>query len=303
MYRILVVYYSQSGQLGDITMSVTRTLREQKDIEIVYEELKPRPAFPFPWTSEEFFQAFPESVEGIPCLLEPFKAADNGEYDLVMVAYQPWFLSPSIPVHAFFQHSRAKAILAGKPVIIITGCRNMWVMSTERIKQYIRDAGGKPVGNIVLYDKAPNLLSVISIMRWMFTGKKERYGLIPPAGVSSQDTENASKYGDIIYSSIKKANLDSLQENLTKAGAVNVIPELILFERNGSRFFKIWSKFILKKGGYGSKARSARLAAFKYYLLAVLFILSPFGSLFFRIAKPFRRKAMEKQKTLYQSMF
>ena len=301
MYRILVVYYTQSGQLRDIVMSVTSELERQNDIEVIYEELMPEPPFPFPWTSDEFFQAFPESVKGIPCNLQPLKA--SGEFDLVMVAYQPWFLSPSIPIHAFFRLPQTKSLINGKPVVILTGCRNMWVVSTEKIKQYIHEHGGKPVGNIVLYDKHSNLLSVISIMHWMFTGKKEKSGFIPAAGIDQRDIDNASVFGKVMLQSLRSGNLDNMQKELCREGAVDVNPELILFERRGSMFFKIWADFILKKGSYGSKERAARLSAFKYYLLTVIYLISPLGSLVFRLLKPFRKRAIEKQKTLYQSMY
>ena len=65
MKKILVVYYSQTGQLKRIVDSILSPVESQ--VEITYEELKPVPAFPFPWNGMPFFQAFPESVKEIPC--------------------------------------------------------------------------------------------------------------------------------------------------------------------------------------------------------------------------------------------
>jgi hypothetical protein len=236
-----------------------------------------------------FFQAFPESVKGIPCNLQPLKA--SGEFDLVIVAYQPWFLSPSIPIHAFFRLPQTKSLINGKPVVILTGCRNMWVVSTEKIKQYIHEHGGKPVGNIVLYDKHSNLLSVISIMHWMFTGKKEKSGFIPAAGIDQRDIDNASVFGKVMLQSLRSGNLDNMQKELCREGAVDVNPELILFERRGSMFFKIWADFVLKKGSYGSKERAARLSAFKYYLLTVIYLYLSSGIAGFQVAETFQKKS------------
>ena len=183
--KVLVAYYTQTGQLREIVDSVMQPLLKSREIDVAYEEIKPDPAFPFPWTSDQFFQAMPESVKGIPCELEPLSVKGDENFDLIIVAWQPWFLSPSIPIHAFFQQPAARSVLKGKPVVTIIGSRNMWVMAQERIKEYIKSAGGTLVGNIMLYDKAANLLSVISIIRWMFKGKKDRYmKIIPPAGVS-----------------------------------------------------------------------------------------------------------------------
>jgi len=178
----------------------------------------------------------------------------------------------------------------------------MWIMAHERIREYLKPMQAKLVGNIVLYDKAPNLLSVVSIIRWLFTGKKERYlKIIPPAGVSEDDIRNSSRFGDIILDSIRHNDLEHLRTSLVKAGAVDVLPSLVMLEKRGKVFFRLWAAFILKKGGYGDPARIVRVRLFKYYLLIVLYIVSPFAILLYFILKPFRKKALNRQISLYQS--
>jgi hypothetical protein len=300
--KVLVVYYSQTGQLFDIVKSITKPLADN-EIKLYFEELKPKPAFPFPWTGKQFFEAFPESVKGIPCELEPLKVTAEENFDLVIVAYQPWYLSPSIPFHAFFQSEQARKILAGKPVITVVGCRNMWVVAQEKIKQYIREANARLVGNIVLRDKAPNLLSVISIVRWLLKNKKERYlKIIPPAGVSQADIVNAKRFGTTILGALRSNSLNNLQTGLIHQGAVEILPGLVMIEKNGSRIFSIWASFILKKGSYGDPARSLRLELFKYYLFAVIYLISPIGSLVFLISRPFRTGKIKRQVAFYQSV-
>jgi hypothetical protein len=301
--KVLVAYYTQTGQLQEIVNSLTAPLRADDDVELVFEKLKPKPAFPFPWSSDEFFQAMPESVKGIPCELEPLSIQGNEDFDLIIVAWQPWYLSPSIPTHAFFQHEIAKKVMNGKPVITVIGSRNMWVMAQEVVKKYIYEANGRLVGNILLRDKAPNLLGVISVIRWMFMGKKDRYmKIIPPAGISDQDIKACASYGPIILRALKNGLYDNLQKELVKAGAVDVLPEVVMIEKRGIVFFRIWAGFILKKGTYGAKSRITRVRMFKYYLLTVLYLVSPFASLLYQIIKPFRGKTIKKQKSFYQSI-
>ena len=177
----------------------------------------------------------------------------------------------------------------------------MWVMSQERIKQYILEANGRLVGNIMLYDKASNLLSVISIIRWMFTGKKDRFmKIIPPAGISQADIEGASRYGQLLLETLQQADLEHLRTKLVEAGAVDVQPGLVMMEKRGIIFFRLWAGFILKKGPYGARARVGRVRLFKYYLLMVLYLISPFATILFYITKPFRNRAIKKQISLYQ---
>jgi hypothetical protein len=300
--KVLVVYYSQTGQLREILDSVIAPLKASSEVTVTFEEIRPKTPFPYPWTSDEFFQAMPESVRGIPCELHPLSLNGQENFDLIIVAWQPWYLSPSIPIHAFFQHETAKKLVSGKPVITIIGSRNMWIMAHERIREYLKSMQAKLVGNIVLYDKAPNLISVVSIIHWLFTGKKERYlKVIPPAGVSDNDIRNSSRFGDIILDSIRHNDLEHLRPALVKAGAVDVLPSLVMLEKRGKMFFRLWAAFILKKGDYGDPARVTRVRLFKFYLLFVLYIVSPLASLLYFVLKPFRTKALNRQISLYQS--
>lgn len=300
--KVLVVYYSQTGQLREIVDFVMAPLKASGEVSLTFEELKPKTPFPYPWTSDEFFQAMPESVRGIACELQPLSLNGQEHFDLVIIAWQPWYLSPSIPIHAFFQHETAKKLLSGKPVLTIIGSRNMWIMAHERIREYLKPMQAKLVGNIVLYDKTPNLVSVVSIIHWLFTGRKGRYlKIIPPAGVSDDDIRNSSRFGDIILDSILHNDMEHLRPSLVKEGAVDVLPSLVMLEKRGKIFFRLWAAFILKKGDYGDPARIMRVRLFKYYLLTVIYIVSPFASLLYFILKPFRKKALDREISLYQS--
>jgi hypothetical protein len=171
-------------------------------------------------------------------------------------------------------------------------------MSQERIKDRIRDAGGNLIGNIVLYDKNPNLVSVITIVKWMTTGEKFGKGLyasiFPPSGVSVRDIQESGKFGLVILNAFQTANLSQLQDNLLKEGAVKVSPVLASIEKRGKMMFGIWSKFILKKGSYNSPERVGRLKLFKYYLFAVIYLVSPIVSFLFYTAYKVNRQGSKK---------
>jgi len=293
MKKALVIYYSQTGQACEIAEAVTLPLKA--GFEVQFEELQPDPPFPFPWKGISFFQTFPESVQEIPCKLKPFSFDRDENYDLVILAFQTWYLSPSIPMNSFLQSPEAKRLLKNKPVVTIQGCRNMWAMAQERIKLRILEAGGRLVGNIVLVDRHPNLISVITIVRWMTTGKKERSRWFPAAGVPEKEIRDTSQFGEVILDAFQNDRLNELQDKLLEMGAVCIDPVLISIERRGIMMFRIWSRFILKKGVYGSEARTGRLKLFKYYLFAVIFLISPVVSLLFSIihrVNPARAKRM-----------
>ena len=278
--KVLALYYSQTGQSKKILDSILGPFMNNEAMELTVEQLRPIPKFPFPWPAKDFMQVFPESVKGIPCKLAPLTLDIHADYDLIILIWQPWYLSPSIPINTFLRSEAARPILSGKPVITITGCRNMWIMGHEDISTGLKQIGADLVGNIALVDRSPNLLSVISILRWLILGKKGRFlKFIASAGVSDQDIRSARRFGDLILTSMRLDTYHQMQKELVKLGAVRIYPSILNMEKTGKRMFKRWAAFILKKGSYGSSNRTLRLTYFKYYLLVVIFLISPVVSM------------------------
>jgi hypothetical protein len=121
----------------------------------------------------------------------------------------------------------------------------------------------------------------------MTTGVKHGNGLyakfFPPAGVAQKEIEASGKFGEIILRAFRENALNDLQHRLLAEGAVKINPVLASIEKRGLMMFKIWSKFILKKGDQNSPERIFRLKLFKYYLFAVIYLISPIVSLLFYI--------------------
>ena len=258
-------------------------------------EIRPVTAYPYPWSSEAFFQVFPESRLGIACAIEPVDLSGAvAEADLVLVVGQSWYLSLSTPLHAFFQSPEVRAYLHGRPVVFVNGCRNMWVMTQHETRRYLREIGARYVGFIELHDKAPNLVSVLTIIRWLFYGRKEATRLLPAAGVSQRDVADADRFGLVILRTLYDGQWEQLQERLMREGAVTFIPQLYFIERNGYRMWGRWAHFVRHRGGPGDPRRQGRLRLFKAYLFFVLYAVSPFGLLFYGLTYPLRRAALKR---------
>lgn len=285
MKKVLVITYSQSGQLTSIVNNVITSLEEKH--EIIREELKPVPDFPFPWKDVHFWDAQPECVELIPGKIQSLSFNPDDDYDLIILGYPIWFLSPPTPLTTFLKSPEAKKVINGKPIITIIGCRNMWVSAQEDVKRMISANGGKLVGNIVLRDRAHNLPSVVTIIYWMTTGRKERlWGIFPMPGVSEKDIIESSRFGEAIKLSLESGDYSSLQTQLIDLNAVEIQVQVLSLERKGKKIFGFWSKFIRKKGEPGNPARIPRLKMFKWYLLFVIFVVSPIATLVFWLTYP-----------------
>lgn len=292
--KILVIYYSQSGQLSDIINSLTGPLKEAGNtVETI--RVQPEKAYPFPWSGKSFFAVMPDCVLGVPTELQPFQLKETS-YDLIIIGYQAWFLSPGIPSNSILVHPSVKAVLKNTPVLTITGARNMWISAMEKIRKLLKESGSRHAGNIVLVDKHANFVSFVTTLYWMFIGKRDRYlNIFPKPGVSDADIENCRVFGSVVKKYLDTGNYDGMQDELVKQKAVVVKYHLMFIESKAKRIFRLWANFIVKR-----KNRTAWLVVFKYYLIIALFIAAPvilaIDGLFFR---PFLSKRIKRQKKYY----
>jgi hypothetical protein len=303
MTKVLLAHYSQTGQLTDIVDSILGPLASAPEIEITHLALRPTPAYPFPWTTQRFCDVFPESVEGVPCALEPLELDPEARFDLIILAYTVWYLSPSLPVQAFLRSPEAARLFPGTPVVTVVGCRNMWLLAQEQVKQRLRELDARLVGHIVLGDRAGNLVGVATIAYWMLTGRKDRLlGFFPKPGVDAEDIRQAARFGIILRKALQEDIRSLDQEVLNAVGAVAVEPAFIIFEHRIRRVFRIWARFIRKKGGPAAPERQGRVLAFFFYLLAAIAVLAPLATLAAKVTLRLRKSHIEKAVAYYRSI-
>jgi len=272
--KILVVYFTQSGQMLTIAQKFCESFAADPQYDISYEELKPLQPYPFPWSAFSFFNGFPEAFYQKPVALQPFSDKLNDKYDLILLAYQPWFLTPSPVFSTFLQSDAGKAVLKDTKVVTLIGCRNMWLGAQEKVKKRLKDAGSKLVANVALVDKSNNIASMVTILRWMLWGKKDKFWIFPPAGVGEADVNASAGYGQIVKSALESNKWDNVQQKLNDNGAVEILPDLVMMESRGQRAFGIWSRFI-GAAPPGSLSRAIRVYVFMILLPTAIVVLSP----------------------------
>ena len=299
MKRILIVYYTQSGQLLSILQSLATPLIRAGHT-LHFEAVEPVEKFPFPWSSYQFFNAFPEVFSQKPQALKPISTKATNGYDLVILGYQPWFLTPSRPMSSFLQSEDGRKIISNNKVITVLGCRNMWLGAQEKVKRRLKDIQATLVGHVALMDRSPNLTSLITILRWMFTGDKKPFWFFPAAGVSEQDVDHAQRFGEIINHALESNEYNLLQTKLNQAGAIDIKPNLVLLEKRGQKAFSIWSKFIASGGPLHSTGRKIRVYIFMYLLPTAIFFLSPLLWLMSKILLVVNRKQLIQDVEYYK---
>lgn len=294
MKNILVLYYTQTGQLKQLTDAIIKPLQNDNDYIIDVQSIIPEHNFPFPWSNKEFFEVFPETYKEIPFPVKPLDINENTKYDLIILAWQPWFLSPSLPISSFLQTNQAKQIFNNTPVVTVSACRNMWIMGFEKLRQRLHSLNAHIAGNISLVDPHPNLISVLTVIGWLIHGKKEKYlGVLPAAGVSENEIKDSEKFGHLISDALKSGDLGSLNAIFISQKSVEIKPELMLLEIRGHKLFGYWAEYIRKKGDFQSPARRQRVKAFSYYLPIGIFLLSPIVSVLTKVLMVFNKSKVK----------
>ncbi len=274
--RVLVAWYSQTGQLGRILERVADPLAGSHEVEVDRLEIRPLTPYPFPWTYAAFFDTFPASFGEVPPPIEPPGIDPARRYDLVILGCQAWFLSPSPPLTALLLYAGDSGLLRGTPVVTVWGVRNMWAMAHEAVVRRLAEAGARLVGNVVLEDPAPNGISVATILRWMLTGRRGPFlGILPAAGVPDGAVASAGRFGTAMLEALRSRGFDGLQGEIVRLGGVRVSPVLVFIERRARAIFELWARFINAGGGPGSRSRARRVGLFSIYLPLAFVVAVP----------------------------
>ena len=298
MKKILAIGFSQSGQLTQIVDNFLIPFNKiNAEIDRVF--IEPDKPFPFPWDTKSFYDVMPETVleEAIEIIPPKFK---YHEYDLIVLGYQPWYLSPSMPTTAILKNETFRKLLKGKPIVTIIGARNMWLNAQESVAKLIKDAGGNLVANIPLIDRTTNLISVITIVHWMSKGKKDKkWGIFPKPGVSDEDIRKSYLFGEKVVYSFQNATYTELQNRILQLNRIKINASILFIESRAKTLFKIWANTI-KKRGVTPKKRALWLTIFRNYLYFALFVVSPIVlTIYTLVFRPLSYKTIQRKKDNY----
>lgn len=297
--KVLVVSYSQTGQLTKLVANFTKPLLEDENIQIIYKNIKPKKIYPFPWDLMTFMDTFPESVHLVPCEIEEFED-DNNEYDLIILSYQVWFLAPSIPITSFLKSNWAKKKFKNKPVITLIGCRNMWVMAQEKMKQMLLELNANLIDNVVLIDKGNSLETFITTPRWMLTGKKDSIFGLSSAGIDENEILKTQRFGKALVPALKNNQEKENKSLLWGLKAVEVNIKLIKSEKIATKSFKIWGALIRKLGKAGSIKRKPIVMLYLIFLLLMIITIVPINMIVQSILRIINKESIQKQKEFYE---
>lgn len=290
--RVLVVQYSQTGQLSRVLDSVVQPLAAAGH-QVEHLKLQHVGEYPFPWPFWTFLDTFPETVARMPPALEPW--AVEGKPDLIILGYPVWFLSPAPALTAFMQSSQGRALLKGTPVITLTACRNMWTQAHLDVQDMLKQAEAVHCDHVALVDPGPAMATFVTTPRWMLTGRKEAFWGFPRAGISDQQVRDAARFGRALAAAFaQQVPLDG-RPLLAGLEAVKADPGLAASEKIAKRSFRIWGKLVRLGGPRGAWTRRPILTIYLVFLLTLIVTVVPLSMLIRRIIGVFARQRLARR--------
>jgi hypothetical protein len=263
--KLTIYWYSQTGQLKETIDAFVAPLVEA-GWEIRWCAVTPSVEYPFPWSLRRFLGVMPESAD--PAATVDVLLPDDDEPDLVLFAYQVWYLAPSVPMWSVL--ARHPERFAGRGVIGLTACRNMWYSAALAVARAVTSAGGRYLGTVAAIDDAPAGATFVTTLRWMLTGRREAFSIFPRAGVGDRQLTRVRALGEAVAGADGEAGIAQV---LARPDAAPVEPAIAAADLAAGRVFRVWSK--LARAGKPGPLRGAVLAAFATWLTGTVAVGLP----------------------------
>jgi hypothetical protein len=283
--RALVIHYSQSGE----TARVARLFADElmaAGVDVAREEIHPCVAYPYPWKSViRFFDAMPDAVLGPSSPIAPLDFDSSARFDLVVLAYPVWFLSPATPVQSFFQSHHA-GVLRDTDVITASVSRAMWQRASLSMKRLLAEAGARHCDNIVVTHQGSPFATLISTPRALLSGKRDRLlGVFPSAGVATREETRIRALAAVTARGLAGGHTAGAPF-LRGEPAVVVDRSLVVPELLGSYCFRASAHVIRFCGTMHRGLRTAGVVGFAVFLVLLILFALPLSLLATFLATP-----------------
>lgn len=248
--RAVVYLYSQTGQLREVADALTAPLIV-RGWDIRWVNVEPRVAFPFPWPLRRFVGVFPEAVDpnAIVDLVEPAGGFATDSEELVILAYQVWYLAPSLPIRSLVKaHPET---VRNRTVLSLIACRNMWYTAAIEMSELLDSAGARRVDVVAATDTRRQSTTLVTTLRWLLTGRREPFLWFGRAGI-----------GDAELSRIAGVGREIAVSGRCPEHAAPIVPALAAGDLLAGRAFRKMGATVRSARRYGPVAQAASLATF-----------------------------------------
>jgi hypothetical protein len=204
--RVLLIYYSFSGQTGVLINRLAAGLKEQ-GIEVFFEKLKPVQHLRFPVGS--LFRTYLMMLSTFFRMRVPIQelsAKCSQEYDLIILAGPTWSYNPSGPVLSFLDRD-GKEVLGGREVLPLISCRGYWKAHWWGLQKKLKQCGAHFSNMIAFSHPNSEPWRTIGVFLKIAGKNPERSGFTSKYynrfGHSNEQMEEAFRFGVLIGESLR----------------------------------------------------------------------------------------------------
>jgi len=221
-HRVLLIYYSFSGQTGVLLNRLAAGLKDQ-GVEVFFEKLKPVKHLRFPVGS--IFRTYIMMLttffrKRVP--IRQLSAKCSQEFDLIILAGPTWSYNPSGPILSFLDRD-GKDVLGGREVLPLISCRGYWKTHWWGLQKKLVRCGARFSNMIAFSHPNPEPWRTIGVFFKIAGKNPERSGFLSRHykrfGHSNEQMEEAYRFGLQIGESLKSS---------TSLAAVNFRTKLAL---------------------------------------------------------------------------
>ena len=182
-------------------------------------------------------------------LAEPAGGFDTEPEEVVILAYQVWYLAPSLPIRSLVKtHPES---VRNREVVSLIACRNMWYSAAIEMAGLLRTAGARSVEVVAATDTRRQSTSLVTTLRWLLTGSREPFLWFGRAGV-----------GDAELARVASAGRCVAESGQCPQSAAPVVPSLAAADLLAGTVFRRWGVTVRSVSRIGALARAASLAIF-----------------------------------------
>lgn len=202
--RVLLLYYSYTGQSSRVLEAAGETFRERgcevhkAPIEFTDQRFSKRfSRFPMRHVWPDMLSVLRAQKRRTTGEIRTPDAVRNGDYDLICIGSPTWWDSVSMPMRSFLKSDEARNVLDGKPFAVFVVCRQYWRQNLTEVRRLAEQQGGRYVDGIHFTYPGDPLRSLLSLTSYLGSGEyRDRYlGVrIPPTNVQPEQLEQTRTF-------------------------------------------------------------------------------------------------------------
>ena len=176
----------------------------------------------------------------------------------------------------------------------------MWVLAQEKMKVLLKNVDAKLIDNVALTDQGKGAYSLVTLPRYLLSGKKNAFAFFPPAGILESDIVDASRFGLRLNEKLKQDAEKSGEALLKNLGAVNIDGKLIATEKIANRSFQVWTRLIKFSGKKYSVGRKISITVYVAFLITLLLTVVPLNIIARKILNLVRKNNLNSLEDYYE---